>query len=140
MPASAGTLGVAAENATRSGRSAPRWGEGLFRCPSWPRAPGERTGERKGGERAGERCGGERAGEREGVWRRDLPPLGPSEVWPGLGSSGVSTTGLGKCSAVEACSRSAAERDEGRSWVGLGVGVGVGVGLGEGPGLGIGPG
>ena len=140
MPASAGTLGVAADTATRSGRSAPRWGEGLFRCPSWPRAPGERTGERKGGERAGERSGGERAGEREGVWRRDLPPLGPSEVCPGLGSSGVSTGGLGKCSAVEACSRSAAERDEGRSCVGLGVGVGVGVGSGEGPGLGGGPG
>ena len=114
MPASAGTLGVAADTATRSGRSAPRWGEGLFRCPSWPRAPGER---------AGERCGGERAGEREGVWRRDLPPLGPSDVCAGLASSGVSTAGLGKCSAVEACSRSAAERDEGRSWVGLGVGV-----------------
>ena len=140
MPASAGTLGVAADTATRSGRSAPRVVEGLFRCPSWPRAPGERTGERSGGERAGERNGGERAGEREGVWRRDLPPLGPSEVCPGLGSSGASTAGLGKCSAVEACSRSAAERDEGRSWVGLGVGGGGGGGLGEGPGLGAGPG
>ena len=111
MPASAGTLGVAADTATRPGRSAPRLVEGLFRCPSWPRAPGERT--------EGERKGGERAGEREGVWRRDLPPLGPSEVLPGLGRSGVSTAGLGKCStAVEACSRSVAERDEGRSWVG----------------------
>ena len=111
MPASAGTLGVAADTATRPGRSAPRLVEGLFRCPSWPRAPGERT--------EGERKGRERAGEREGVWRRDLPPLGPSEVLPGLGRSGVSTAGLGKCStAVEACSRSVAERDEGRSWVG----------------------
>ena len=58
MPASAGTLGVAADTATRPARSAPRLVEGLLRCPSWPRAPGERTeGERKGGERAGERAG-----------------------------------------------------------------------------------
>jgi hypothetical protein len=43
-----------------------------------------------------------------------LPPLGPSEAWPAQpGSSGASTIGLGKCSA-EACSRSAAEREEGR--------------------------
>ena len=47
MPASAGTLGVAADTATRSGRSAPKVVEGLFRCPSWPRAPGERTGEQR---------------------------------------------------------------------------------------------
>jgi hypothetical protein len=71
-------------------------GEFLFRCAAAPPRAGER------------------AGERAGVWRLDLPPLGPSEAWPAQpGSSGASTIGLGKCSA-EACSRSAAEREEGR--------------------------